>query len=196
MSRNPYLAASRPSSSFTRSSRTSKRNDLPSSRGSLLGRSRSSASLGVGYSSDRGASSLYSSNYTPTWQRSTSSTRSNRSTTDPSNSSSASTYKADDYTPSSSSSRQRQFEKQPEEPSNRSSSSLYKSRSNLSQSDAVADSNDDDKCENDSDHGKEETVADALTKDDVLLSRHLTLELFHNYTDHKTLTCLHLFPIK
>lgn len=78
MSRNPYLAASRPASSFTRSSRTSKRNDLTSSKGSLsMARSRSSTSLGSGLAS----LSAYSSGaggYVPsssTWQRPSSSSR-------------------------------------------------------------------------------------------------------------------------
>lgn len=80
MSRNPYLAASRPTSSFTRSSRTSKRSDLSSSRvgGGLLGRSRSSVTLGGGLSSHLGSTSSYSSSYVPStssWQRSSSSTR-------------------------------------------------------------------------------------------------------------------------
>lgn len=88
MSRNPYLAASRPSSSFTRSSRTSKRNDLSSGcKGSLLGRSRSSASLGSSFSAYTPVASSYSSAagsaYSPagstaasgSWQRSLSSTR-------------------------------------------------------------------------------------------------------------------------
>lgn len=92
MSRNPYLAASRPTSSFTRSSRTSKRNDLSSTGrsafgsgavGGLLGRSRSSATLGGGLSSSQfnSASSYSSSNYVPnsSWQRSSSSTRLNSS---------------------------------------------------------------------------------------------------------------------
>lgn len=71
MSRNPYLAASRPSSSYTRSSRSSSRTG--GAGGGLLGRSRSSATLG-GLSSQ---STAYSSSslYVPQWQRSTSSTR-------------------------------------------------------------------------------------------------------------------------
>lgn len=76
MSRNPYLAASRPASSFTRSSRTSGRRGT----GGLLGRSRSSAALG-NLSSQFGSTVAYnSSSYVPstTWQRSSSSTRLNR----------------------------------------------------------------------------------------------------------------------
>lgn len=69
MSRNPYLAASRPSSSYTRSSRSSCRTGGLVG-GSLLGRSRSSATL----ASHKPYSS--SSLYVPQWQRSTSSTRS------------------------------------------------------------------------------------------------------------------------
>lgn len=97
MSRNPYLAASRPTSSFTRSSRTSKRNDISSSRGSLLGRSRSSATLG-GLS---GATSAYSSasSYTPApsaWQRSQSSSRTNRYANDPSTPAQSS-YRSENY---------------------------------------------------------------------------------------------------
>lgn len=100
MSRNPYLAASRPASSFTRSSRTSKRSDLSSNKGSLLSRSRSSATVG-GLSTQMGAVNSYSSaaGYTPTWQRSLSSSRLNRYANDPSISNS--TNKASDYTASS-----------------------------------------------------------------------------------------------
>lgn len=100
MSRNPYLAASRPASSFTRSSRTSKRNDLSSNKGSLLSRSRSSATVS-GLSGQMGAGNSYSSaaGYTPTWQRSLSSTRLNRYANDPSISNS--TNKASEYTASS-----------------------------------------------------------------------------------------------
>lgn len=68
MSRNPYLAASRPSSSYTRSSRTSKR-DYTQCRGYIpLGRSRSSASLGSSlsnYSAPSSTSSYSSSAYSP-----------------------------------------------------------------------------------------------------------------------------------
>lgn len=124
MSRNPYLAASRPTSSFTRSSRSSKRNDLSSSKSSLVGRSRSSANLG-GYMS----SSTYTptSSYTPmssTWQRPLSSSRvSSRHATDPStNLSSSSSNRANDYTPSS-----QLRSSEPSEESRR--SSLYKSAS-------------------------------------------------------------------
>lgn len=104
MSRNPYLAASRPTSSFTRSSRSSKRNEP--SKGSLLSRSRSSATIGSSLSNQLGASSSYKpiGNYlsTPnsTWQRSSSSTRLNRISTDPSPSTTSS-YRANDYTPAS-----------------------------------------------------------------------------------------------
>lgn len=102
MSKNPYLAASRPTSSFTRSSRSSKRNEP--SKGSLLSRSRSSATIGSGLSNQLGASRGYNplGNYlsTPssTWQRSSSSTRLNRLSTDPSPSTTSS-YRANDYTP-------------------------------------------------------------------------------------------------
>uniref|UniRef100_A0A6G1SLN4 Protein phosphatase 1 regulatory subunit 12A n=1 Tax=Aceria tosichella TaxID=561515 RepID=A0A6G1SLN4_9ACAR len=89
MSRNPYLASSRPTSSFTRSSRTSSRATGVGSGagvGGLLGRSRSSATLGgLGSqlhtgggttSSPYSSSSLSaSSHYVPSWQRSSSSTR-------------------------------------------------------------------------------------------------------------------------
>ena len=84
MSRNPYLAASRPTSSFTRSSRSSKRAGADSlsasSRvsGGLLGRSRSSATLGAGLSSYlSGVGSTSGSGYVPSsnWQRSSSSSR-------------------------------------------------------------------------------------------------------------------------
>lgn len=74
MSRNPYLAASRPSSSYTRSSRSSTR---PSSTaGNLLGRSRSSATLDS-LASQASYASL--NPYVPQWQRSLSSTRSGNS---------------------------------------------------------------------------------------------------------------------
>lgn len=101
MSRNPYLAASRPASSFTRSSRTSKRNEP--SKGSLLSRSRSSATIGSGLSNQLGVSSSYNplGNYLSTpssWQRSSSSTRLNRLSIDPSPSTTSS-YRATDYTP-------------------------------------------------------------------------------------------------
>lgn len=95
MSRNPYLAASRPTSSFTRSSRTSKRNDSSAGKGSLLGRSRSSVALG-GLSASSNPYSLNSSSFVPTsntWQRSLSSTRA--ATSD----SSKPSYSARDYTP-------------------------------------------------------------------------------------------------
>jgi len=103
MSRNPYLAASRPTSSFTRSSRTSKRNDLASSKGLLLNRSRSSVTLSSSVANHMGATGSYGSaaNYVPSsssWQRSLSSTRLQRSTNDPSTP--ASSYKASAYTPS------------------------------------------------------------------------------------------------
>lgn len=80
MSRNPYLAASRPASSFTRSSRTSGRSGLAGA-GGLLGRSRSSATLSSHFSSATGGGSyLSASSYVPpTWQRSSSSTRANTS---------------------------------------------------------------------------------------------------------------------
>lgn len=102
MSRNPYLAASRPTSSFTRSSRSSKRNDLSSGKSSLVGRSRSSANLGGFISS---SSYTPTSSYNPsssTWQRPLSSSRVSRLATDPSkNVSSSSSNRANDYTPSS-----------------------------------------------------------------------------------------------
>lgn len=107
MSRNPYLAASRPSSSFTRSSRTSKRNDLStSSKGSLLGRSRSSAALGGLSSSSYSSAASYTPS-TSAWQRSTSSNRLDRQGSDLSSSNTnylSSSYKTADYTPSSSTS--------------------------------------------------------------------------------------------
>lgn len=78
MSRNPYLAASRPSSSYTRSSRTSKRNDLTSSKGSLLGRSRSSTALIGGLSYSSGSGYLQP---TSNWHRPSSSSRLNRTAT-------------------------------------------------------------------------------------------------------------------
>lgn len=86
MSRNPYLAASRPSS-YTRSSRASKATSGLASSGrssSALSRSRSSAALGSSYSSSVGSSNSYSSaaGYTPhpsSWLRSVSSTRLNQS---------------------------------------------------------------------------------------------------------------------
>lgn len=101
MSRNPYLAASRPSSSFTRSSRTSKRNDLSSSKGSLLGRSRSSAALGGLTSSNYTSSTSYTPSSALSWQRSTSSNRLNRQGSDLSSSNTNySSYKSSDYSPS------------------------------------------------------------------------------------------------
>jgi hypothetical protein len=96
MSRNPYLASSRPTSSFTRSSRTSNRTGVGvGGGGALLGRSRSSATLGglasqlassntSGTNPYAGSSSLSvgSSHYVPSsaWQRSSSSTRLGAST--------------------------------------------------------------------------------------------------------------------
>lgn len=126
MSRNPYLAASRPSSSFTRSSRTSKRNEP--SKGSLLSRSRSSATIGGGYLNQSGSSSSYNtpSNYLSTpssWQRSSSSTRLNRLSNDPP-SSTTSSYRANDYTPASVRSADRSYSSQ-----ETSKPSLYRSTS-------------------------------------------------------------------
>lgn len=79
---NPYLSASRPSSSYTRSSRSSKRNE-PSS--SYLSRSRSSMALGGGSQSLLSAQSTPSSSYhldtssayvpSGSWNRSSSATR-------------------------------------------------------------------------------------------------------------------------
>lgn len=106
MSRNPYLAASRPSSSYTRSSRTSKRSDLSTgSRGTSLGRSRSFATLGGagGFSSTSTSAYNPSSTYVPytsSWQRSTSSSRLGRSAADVS-SNKASTNDDINYTSSS-----------------------------------------------------------------------------------------------
>lgn len=86
MSRNPYLASSRPTSSFTRSSRTSSRTGAlgAGSGGGLLGRSRSSATLG-GLASQLASSGITSSPYSSSslsaylpgssWQRSSSSSR-------------------------------------------------------------------------------------------------------------------------
>ena len=73
MSRNPYL-----SSSYTRSSRPSSRPGFIG--GSLLGRSRSSATLG-GFGASSYGSKLTPSSYIPQWQRSSSSTRLNSSLT-------------------------------------------------------------------------------------------------------------------
>lgn len=107
MSRNPYLAASRPSSSYTRSSRTSSRTGATIG-GSLLGRSRSSASLGGfgGHSTSSYGSTLSTSSYVPQWQRSSSSTRLNTSSlansTSPSRSTTAPTETAATTTTTSS----------------------------------------------------------------------------------------------
>lgn len=80
---NPYLSASRPSSSFTRSSRSSKRNDPSINKSSYLSRSRSSVALGGGSQSllsTQAPSSAYhldtSSAYVPgSWNRSSSTNR-------------------------------------------------------------------------------------------------------------------------
>lgn len=140
MSRNPYLAASRPTSSFTRSSRTSKRNDLSSNKGgSLLSRSRSSANVGS-FSGQLGVTNSYSSaaGYTPTWQRSLSSSRLNRYANDPSTS--TLTNKASEYTASS----QRPSERISSCDSSR--SSLYRSSSSqdLDKTAKTCDDDDDD----------------------------------------------------
>lgn len=63
MSRNPYLAASRP---FTRSSRSSKRTDL-SSKSSSLARSRSTTGLCNSYSSAAGYTPTSSCSSTAGW---------------------------------------------------------------------------------------------------------------------------------
>lgn len=106
MSRNPYLAATRPTSSFTRSSRTSaRRNDLSqSNKGLALGRSRSSATLSsLGGHHHMGSYGTSASGYIPSWQRSSSTTRSSDNKSfDPANPSSSSTYRAkDEYTSTS-----------------------------------------------------------------------------------------------
>lgn len=87
MSRNPYLAASRPSSSYTRSSRSS--NYSPSYG---LGRSRSSAAL-----SGR-TNRVYCAGYIPASQRSSSTTRYSQPNDSPT---STPSNRASEYTPSS-----------------------------------------------------------------------------------------------
>lgn len=78
MSRNPYLAASRPST-YARTSRT--KSNLGSNRSPVLSRSRSSATIGSGYS---GNSYNSAAGYAPvvSWQRSVSSSRASRSNVD------------------------------------------------------------------------------------------------------------------
>lgn len=107
MSRNPYLAATRPTSSFTRSSRSSKRNDLSTGRGlsgggGLLGRSRSSVALSGGFSSHLSGASSYvpASSYTPS-SSSTSSWQRSSSTTRPTSDSPRASARANDYVDSS-----------------------------------------------------------------------------------------------
>lgn len=148
MSRNPYLAASRPTSSFTRSSRSSKRNDpLSSSKSSLIGRSRSSASLG-GFMSSYTPASSYTPSLSSTWQRPLSSSRVSRLATDPSTNatSSALSNRANEYTPSSQSSRFK------EEPSEESRSSLYRSASTHDLTPSGSADRDDDDNDNDTSH--------------------------------------------